>query len=59
MSSLIKNKRVLFMETKREYKKPEMTECKVQAMATLMQSSQGGYTGGGAFRDDAEKDYYA
>ncbi|WP_298771374.1 hypothetical protein [uncultured Fibrobacter sp.] len=47
------------METKREYKKPEMTECKVQAMATLMQSSQGGYTGGGAFRDDAEKDYYA
>ena len=58
MSSLIK-KRVLVMETKREYKKPEMTECKVQAMATLMQSSEGGYTGGGSFRDVAEKDYYA
>ena len=47
------------MVTKREYKKPQMKECKVQARITLMQSSGGGYTGGGAFRDDAEKDYYA
>lgn len=58
MSSLIK-KRVLVMETKREYKKPQMQECKVQSKTTLMQSSGSGYTGGGAFRDVTEKDDYA
>lgn len=47
------------MNTKKEYKKPQIKECKVQATASLMQSSGGGYTGGGAFRDVTEKDYFA
>ena len=55
MSSLIKKD--FYMKTKKEYKTPRMKVCKVHAKASLMASS--GYTGGGAFKDVDEKDYFA
>jgi hypothetical protein len=55
MSSLIKKD--FYMKTKKEYKTPQMKVCKVHAKASLMAAS--GYTGGGAFKDVVEKDYFA
>ena len=55
MSSLIKKD--FYMKTKKEYKAPQMKVCKVHAKASLMAAS--GYTGGGAFKDVVEKDYFA
>ena len=55
MSSLIKKD--FYMKIKKEYKTPQMKVCKVHAMASLMAAS--GYTGGGAFKDVVEKDYFA
>lgn len=56
MSSLIKKD--FYMKIKKEYKTPQMKVCKVHAKVSLMESS-GGYTGGGAFKDVVEKDYFA
>lgn len=56
MSSLIKKD--FYMKTKKEYKAPQMKVCKVHARVSLMESS-GGYTGGGAFKEVVEKDYFA
>jgi len=47
------------MEQKKQYSAPKMTVVTVKAKSCLMQSSSGGYTGGGAFKDVAEKDYFA
>ena len=45
------------MKAKKEYKTPQMQVCKVRARVSLMAAS--GYTGGGAFKDVVEKDYFA
>ena len=45
------------MNNKKAYKKPQMKVCKVHAKASLMAAS--GYTGGGAFKEVVEKDYFA
>lgn len=50
-------KKDFYMKTKKEYKTPRMTVCKVHAKASLMAAS--GYTGGGAFKEVVEKDYLA
>jgi hypothetical protein len=55
MLSLIKKD--FYMKIKKEYKTPQMKVCKVHAKASLMAAS--GYTGGGAFEDVVEKDYFA
>ena len=45
------------MKNKKDYKTPKMMVVAVKAQSRLMASS--GYTGGGAFKDVVEKDYFA
>ena len=45
------------MNQKKQYRAPKMMVVAVKAQSRLMAAS--GYTGGGAFKDVVEKDYFA
>ena len=45
------------MNQKKQYRAPKIKVVAVKAQSRLMASS--GYTGGGAFKDVVEKDYFA